>query len=109
MTQQDLADKINKERPLISHIETTGKVNYYTLQSICKALQTTPDELESFSGDSLQGYGKNAGVNKSLQAEVERLRRELKHRDELISTLRDFLEEMKEKKVRAAVKKRRGR
>jgi len=31
LTQQELADLIHKTRPLISHIEQTGKVNPYTL------------------------------------------------------------------------------
>lgn len=47
MTQQQLADKINKTRPLISHIEQTGKVNHYTLLSICNALNVNIEELDS--------------------------------------------------------------
>ena len=38
ITQQDLADKINKTRPLISSIEQTGRVNIYTLKQICQVL-----------------------------------------------------------------------
>ena len=46
LTQQDLADKINKTRPLISHIEQTGKVNYYTLRTICDVLDIDPDDID---------------------------------------------------------------
>jgi transcriptional regulator with XRE-family HTH domain len=37
-TQQDLADKIFKTRPLVSHIEQTGNVNSKTLEEIKKVL-----------------------------------------------------------------------
>lgn len=46
LTQQDLADKINKTRPLVSYIEQTGKANYYTLRAICDALDLSFDDLE---------------------------------------------------------------
>lgn len=45
-TQNDLAVKINKTRPLISHIEQTGKVNYYTLRSICDALEIDTEDMD---------------------------------------------------------------
>lgn len=37
-TQQDLADRVNKTRPLISKIEKTGEGHYLTLQAIYKVL-----------------------------------------------------------------------
>lgn len=48
LTQEELAEKINKTRPLISSIEQTGKVNHHTLVAILKALQITPEEFEVF-------------------------------------------------------------
>ena len=38
VSQQQLADLINKTRTLISHIEVTSKVNFYTLNEISSAL-----------------------------------------------------------------------
>jgi transcriptional regulator with XRE-family HTH domain len=52
LNQGDLAEKINKTRSLVSHIEQTGKVNYYTLQLIAKALNTTVQALEQYSEDN---------------------------------------------------------
>lgn len=48
LTQQDIADKVNKTRALISHIEQSGKVNYYTLMEILRVLEITHDEFEQF-------------------------------------------------------------
>ena len=45
MTQQELADKIGKTRSLVSHFETSGIINKYTLQEIADALQIKVDSL----------------------------------------------------------------
>lgn len=45
-TQEDLAELINRTRPLVSHIERTGKANHYTLRAICDVLDLSPDDLE---------------------------------------------------------------
>jgi transcriptional regulator with XRE-family HTH domain len=47
LKQIDLADKINKTRALVSHIEQTGQVNYYTLETIAKALEIDAAVLNS--------------------------------------------------------------
>jgi transcriptional regulator with XRE-family HTH domain len=47
LKQQELAEKINKTRPLISNIEQTGKANHYTLKKICEVLDLDINELES--------------------------------------------------------------
>lgn len=47
LKQIDLADKINKTRALVSHIEQTGQVNYYTLETIAKALEIDATVLNS--------------------------------------------------------------
>lgn len=48
MTQQDLADKVNKTRALISYIEKKGKVNQYTLTEILDALGISQHEFDEF-------------------------------------------------------------
>ncbi|GAB1449354.1 hypothetical protein MASR2M44_23810 [Bacteroidota bacterium] len=45
LTQDQLAARINKTRPLISLIEKTGKVNFYTLKALCDALNLNPEEF----------------------------------------------------------------
>ena len=47
--QQQLAEKITKTKGLISQIEKTGKVNYYTLVQIATALNTTPEKIEQYT------------------------------------------------------------
>jgi transcriptional regulator with XRE-family HTH domain len=47
LRQDELAEKINKTRPLISNIEQTGKANHYTLKKICEVLDLDINELES--------------------------------------------------------------
>ncbi len=79
MTQQQLAEKIHKERPLISHIERTGKIHHQTFVDICKALKVSSEQLEFASDEPFGGYA--SGVNselKLLKTENERLKNELK-------------------------------
>jgi transcriptional regulator with XRE-family HTH domain len=47
LKQEELAEKINRTRPLISNIEQTGKANHYTLKKICEVLDLDINELES--------------------------------------------------------------
>jgi transcriptional regulator with XRE-family HTH domain len=47
LKQEELAEKINKTRPLISNIEQTGKANHYTLKKICEVLDLDINDLES--------------------------------------------------------------
>ena len=49
LTQEELATKIKKTPALVSHIEQTGKVNYYTLQAIAKVLGTTVEALQNYT------------------------------------------------------------
>src|SRR5262245_29942749 len=85
MTQQELAEKIHKERPLISHIERTGKIHHQTFLQICKVLKVSPEQLE-FASD--EPFGPYAGDKKKeiqhLQAEVANLKNELRLKDEII-------------------------
>jgi transcriptional regulator with XRE-family HTH domain len=39
LTQEELAEKIDKTRPLVSSIEQSGQGNYYTLKKICEVLE----------------------------------------------------------------------
>ena len=84
-TQQQLAEKIHKERPLISHIERTGKVNHDTLLSICKVFKTTPELLNSVADEPFPNYApRNTEELQLANAENERLTNELKLKDEML-------------------------
>ena len=45
ITQAELAEKINKTRALVSHIEQSGQVNYFTLSAIATALEVNFDDV----------------------------------------------------------------
>ncbi len=99
MTQQQLAEKIHKERPLISHIERTGKIHHQTFLLICKALKVSPEQIEFASDEPFGSYQKAAGNEiQLLKTEVERLKNELRLKDELIQSLKAHLKEIKSQK-----------
>lgn len=46
MTQDELAQAINKTRSMVSHIERTGEANYHTLKEIAKVLRLSVEDLQ---------------------------------------------------------------
>jgi len=96
LTQQQLAEKIHKERPLISHIERTGKIHHQTFLLICKALKVSAEQLEFASDEPFGTYSKEAtGEIQMLQAEVARLKNELRLKDEIIQAMKAHLKALK--------------
>jgi transcriptional regulator with XRE-family HTH domain len=96
LTQQQLAEKIHKERPLISHIERTGKIHHQTFLLICKALKVSPEQLEFASDEPFGAYKKESGNEiQLLKTEVERLKSELRLKDEIIQVMKAHLKEIK--------------
>lgn len=91
MTQEDLAQKIGKTRPLISQIESSGKVKMSTLRLISKVLDLDPDDpdLVSLMEDSeiYVRKGKSKDIE-MLQREVEALRQLVEAQKELIDSLK---------------------
>lgn len=71
LTQQELADKIHKTRPLISSIEQTGKVNIYTLKQICEVLDINFDNPEMLTGELSVDYSSKKVIE--LQRELEKV------------------------------------
>lgn len=88
-TQQDMATAINKTKGLISQIEKTGKINYYTLASIAKYLNTTPERIEEYHQTLVnpKRIPQNAPIQNSLP-ELDLLRLENKHLKEQIYLLK---------------------
>ena len=89
LSQQELADLIHKTRPLVSHIEQTGNVNEKTLDTICKVLRISPDELDQFVSEPKFAYKGKKTIVDDLKEEVVALKEEIK-------TLRDFIQSQKE-------------
>ncbi len=87
-TQEQLADKINKTRALVSHIEQTGKVNHYTLNAITKALSISVEELESIDE-------KQIITNKKQKSELDRMSQEIEHLKNENSLLKEIIANQK--------------
>jgi transcriptional regulator with XRE-family HTH domain len=105
LTQEQLAEKINKTRPLISSIEQTGKVNYYTLKKICSILNIDPDDLNNEINDGRANYGiqKNARQSdaiKQLEKEIQQLNMLTQSQNDLIAALKEKIV-LLEKKLKA--------
>jgi transcriptional regulator with XRE-family HTH domain len=97
LTQQDLADKIGKTRPLVSHIEQTGKVNHQTLLLISKALDISLEEIETIVNEPTK-KGKPKAKDVELQDEIDRLKEENATLKELVKSQKDVIEMLKAKR-----------
>jgi transcriptional regulator with XRE-family HTH domain len=106
LKQEELAERINKTRPLISSIEQTGKANHYTLKKICEVLEIDINELEaSVASEPFALYGtqeKNLTILNSRIKEIEEdnknLRTLILAQSELIKNQKEFINK-KSKKV----------
>ncbi|MFY8021945.1 MAG: helix-turn-helix domain-containing protein [Bacteroidia bacterium] len=102
LTQEELAEKINKTRPLVSSIEQTGKAGFYTLQKICTVLGLDMDELTDPAYDPLHSYSNKEANDKikALEQEIEYLKKLADSQAELIKALREnksYLQKRKSK------------
>ncbi|HEU4716878.1 MAG TPA: helix-turn-helix transcriptional regulator [Bacteroidia bacterium] len=98
MTQEDLAEKIGKTRPLISQIESTGKVKVGTLKQICKVLDMDPEDpdLTSFFEEN-EIYLSGASKQKQRAKDFAIMERELKMLRELVESQKALIDELKKK------------
>lgn len=96
LNQQELADLINKTRTLISHIEITSKVNFYTLNEIANALSVpvsyfTDDNYSNIVvEESMENYTNLFDKTKKLEREIELL-------NEIIANQKEIIQQLKEK------------
>jgi len=98
LSQQELGEMINKTRPLISHIEQTGKVNDRTLDMICKALKISVNEIEHFVNEP-QGKYKNYRQSGSVVfEEIDKLKEENRILKELIQSQKEIIEMLRKPK-----------
>jgi transcriptional regulator with XRE-family HTH domain len=89
-TQELLADKIHKTRPMITHIEKTGNVSYETLLLICTALKITPNDLDNISAET---FGFN---EKKIPEELEYIIRENILLKELVEQQKQRIRQLEE-------------
>lgn len=96
LNQQQLADLINKTRTLISHIEVTSKVNFYTLTEIAHALDvpvsyfTDKEHSENIVEETTADYS-------NLSEKVEKLTHEIELLNEIILNQKELIFQLKEK------------
>ncbi len=96
LNQQQLADLINKTRTLISHVEITSKVNFYTLNEIAKALDvpvshfTDDNNSENIVKESTEEYS-------NLSEKIRKLERENELLNEIIQNQKEIITQLKEK------------
>jgi transcriptional regulator with XRE-family HTH domain len=96
-TQQDLAEMINKTRPLVSHIELTGKVSAYTLNKIGKALTIDFNNMEQIFAEDPKGhYPGNKQDVETMKIEIDRLKKEIEILHELVNSQKEVIRALKE-------------
>lgn len=86
MTQEDLALKVNKTRPLISSIERTGKVHPNTLRLILEALSMNEEELNNLLSDM------PSSATAQMAEEIAQLKNENALLRQLVKTQEELLE-----------------
>lgn len=92
-TQQGLAEMINRTRPLVSHIERTGKANHYTLRSICEVLGLDAEELDNGLALVEEPVATQAGnENTFLKMEIRILRQEVLTLKELVASQKHLIQ-----------------
>jgi transcriptional regulator with XRE-family HTH domain len=93
LTQEQLAEQIDKTRPLISAIEQTGKVNHYTLKKICKVLNLDINNLENNSAEPALSY--NIKNQNDLENRLNQMALELSYLKNLVESQKDLISSLK--------------
>lgn len=105
LTQEDLAEKINKTRALVSHIEQTGKVNHYTHTLILKALNISFADFEDFNDKEIL----KSNIIPSISAEeVSALKNKMEHYQKENFLLKELIDSQK-KIIEVLENKKKGR
>ena len=86
MSQEDLAKAIGKTRSLISHLETSGNINKYTLQEIATALKIETTTIENFSYENAHVINDTNKTIDYKKDEIQRLKEEI---TELKATIKE--------------------
>jgi transcriptional regulator with XRE-family HTH domain len=104
LTQEELAEKINKTRALVSHIEQTGKVNHYTLTLILKVLNISFPDFENFNDKEIL---KGSSVLYASSEELIVLKDKIENYQKENALLKDLVDSLK--KIIEALEYKNGR
>ena len=97
LKQEELAERINKTRPLISSIEQTGKANHYTLKKICEVLDLDINELESsVVSEPSEIYGNQKNNLNSLKSRIKEIEEDNINLRSLVLAQSDLIKKQKE-------------
>lgn len=94
ITQAELAERISKTRPLISSIEQTGKVNFYTLKKICDVLGLDIDVLTQ-STEDLGVFTYKGGTDSASKEKIKNLEQEVDYLKRLVESQTDLINALK--------------
>jgi transcriptional regulator with XRE-family HTH domain len=96
ISQQELADAINKTRTLISHIEVTSKVNYFTLSEIAQVLEV---DISYFTDENKSSnlMNEEGADYVSLSEKLKKAERENELLNEIIENQKEIIAQLKEK------------
>lgn len=98
-TQEDLANKILKARPLISHIEKSGEVNTETLRKIFQVLEISDSSSESGLLERSGVFTKGQpGSIEYYREEIVRLKQEIDILLQLMEAQKDVISTLRRKK-----------
>ncbi|MDB3887336.1 helix-turn-helix domain-containing protein [bacterium] len=93
LNQQQLADLINKTRTLISHIEVTSKVNYYTLNEIAKVFGV---DVTYFTEKDNNELKEDAPAYSKAEDKIEKLEREVELLTQIVDNQKELIKQLKE-------------
>ncbi len=87
---------MNKTRTLISHIEVTSKVNFYTLTEIANALEV---EVAHFTTDYTDEnmVNEDGSAYSVLTDKIEKIERENELLNEIIENQKEIIAQLKDK------------
>ncbi len=97
LTQQDLADKVHKTRPLISSIEQTGNVNELTLRKICQVLEIHESDLKKITEKNANSLVLADQSQEELQRQIINLQLDVARLTDLVETQKDLIDLLKQK------------
>ena len=96
ISQKELADLINRTRTLVSHIEITSKVNFFTLTEIANALDVS---ISHFTDDFTSENVVNEKVvdYSNLTERIIKVERENELLNEIIQNQKEIIAQLKDK------------
>ncbi|HTL82632.1 MAG TPA: helix-turn-helix transcriptional regulator [Bacteroidia bacterium] len=99
LTQEGLAKRIHKARPLVSHIEKTGKVNPETLKDIFRVLDVSESSIENVVQEKGGVFTKGQpGSTEYYKNEIERLHKQIEMLMQMLQDQKETIARLKKRK-----------